>query len=498
MQKVFCLFLCGLLGMGFPQGSLGGEASWMEGVSDVDVAQIIQDITVLSSPDFQGRQAGTEGGRQSAAYVAKRFINIGLMPPESKSHHSNLDSWYQQTVIPVTTIPGKARLEISVSSSQPHALFEDLKPGSDFLPLLDSPSVHMEAPMVFVGYGISDPARGVDEYEGIDVRNRVAMFLRGKPSTYPQWVTHEEKVRVAQQKGAIGFLTATGPILNAYEARRGMGHAPLALYSFPPHARPLPGVWVSGGVAEKIFTSMGESLSTIQAQLNMPGSHQSRTLPVLVGLNWEREDQTGSMVNVLGWLPGQDPVLREETIVLGAHRDHFGHQAGLLFTGADDNASGTAVLLEIARILKTMRSQLKRSVLLISFSGEERGLLGSKHYIKHPTRSLKKTVGMINSDHVGVGNGKLTVGVSLLPKSVGKRAAELVGLQEQVTLYGFFPGGDHVPFKEASIPTIVVVSSGKHTSFHQSHDTTEKIQPEILEAAAKYGLALTLLLSNSP
>jgi len=482
--------------MGVPQWAQGVQFSWEKEFPKADVPQMVQDIKVLSGTEFQGRQAGTEGGRQSAAYVARRFINIGLMSPESTGHHSGLDAWYQKTVIPVSTLPGNAHLEISGSSPQPNSLLENLELGSDFLPVLDSPSVHLEAPLVFVGHGISDPARGVDDYEGVNVQNRVVMFLRGKPSTYPKWVTHEEKVQTAQEKGAMGFLTATGPILNAYEARRGMGHAPVALYSFSPNARPLPGVWISGDVAKNIFSEMGESLSNIQTQLNSRGSNQSKSLPLLVGLNWERVDTIGAMVNVLGSLPGQDPVLGEETIVIGAHRDHFGRQAGLLFAGADDNASGTAVLLEVARILQTMKFQLKRSVLFVSFSGEERGLLGSKHYIEHPARSLNKTVGMINIDHVGVGNGKLTVGVSLLPKSIGKQAAELVGLQDQVNLYGFFPGGDHVPFKEAGIPTIAVVSSGPHPSFHQSSDTPDSIQREVLEIATRYTLGLIWMLAN--
>ena len=191
------------------------------------------------------------------------------------------------------------------------------------------------------------------------------------------------------------------------------------------------------------------------------------------------------------------PVLCEEIILIGAHRDHFGKQAGLLFAGADDNASGTALLLELARIMAKRKADIKRTIVFASFDGEEYGLLGSKLYAQNPTHPLNKIVTMINIDHIGIGNGKLTVGLTRLPKSIGKRASELSGLTEQTNLYGYFPGGDHVPFYEAEIPTATVVSSGKHPHFHQPSDTSDTIRPTILKNATRYALALVWLLTNT-
>ena len=112
---------------------------------------------------------------------------------------------------------------------------------------------------------------------------------------------------------------------------------------------------------------------------------------------------------------------RDETVIIGAHRDHFGWQAGLLFAGADDNASGTALILEVARLFTTTNLKPKRSVLFVSFSGEERGLLGSKLYVRTPSHPLEKTVAMINIDHVGVGNGSLTVGFLTCPNVLPRK-----------------------------------------------------------------------------
>lgn len=237
-------------------------------------------------------------------------------------------------------------------------------------------------------------------------------------------------------------------------------------------------------------------MNNLQQTLNQTLKPQSQELGISATLHWETVNQDGQMLNVLGLIPGQDPTLKHEIVILGAHRDHFGRQAGVLFPGADDNASGTAVMLEVARQLSRSRTHLKRSVLVVSFSGEERDLLGSKLYVNQPIHELKKTVAMINIDHVGIGNGKLTVGVTKLPKSTGQQAADLVGLGDKVELYGFFPGGDHVPFFKAGVPTVTVVSSGTHPAFHQSSDTADTMQPKILETAVRYVLAITWLLAN--
>ncbi len=456
---------------------------------------MMKDIKSLSNVQFEGRQAGTVGGQQSANFVSHRFESLGLIPNGEVEDRGTNRTWVQQQPLSAPKLHGPTVLEFSpFHNGQIQTL---LRPafGTEFLPILDSPSVNITAPVVFVGYGIDNPARGINDYESIDVRNRIVMFLRGKPTTYSQWVTHEEKARTAHQHGAAGFITLTGPILNRYEARRGIGRIPLAMYSSTPDEPPLPGVWIDGAFGERLFALQGPSLKEIQTQLN-EGKNLSQKLGIVSTLQWNNTPTTGKLINVVGMIPGKDPILNQEIILIGAHRDHFGKQAGLLFAGADDNASGTALLLEIARIMAENKSRLKRTIVFVSFDGEERGLLGSKLYINNPSHPLNKIVAMINVDHVGVGNGKLTVGLTRLPKSIGEQAASLANLTDKIKLYGYFPGGDHIPFYEAEVPTATVVSSGKHLAFHQPSDIPETIQAEILENATRYVLTLTWLLAN--
>lgn len=202
--------------------------------------------------------------------------------------------------------------------------------------------------------------------------------------------------------------------------------------------------------------------------------------------------------NVVFVVPGNDQAKREEAIVIGAHRDHFGKQGGLLFAGADDNASGTAVLLEVARILHTIPVKPKRSIVLVSFSGEEQGLLGSKFYVTQPAVPLRSTLAMINVDHAAAGNGRLTIGITGTEKAAAQQAGHAAGLADRIDVFGFFPGGDHVPFKEAGIPTVTVVSGGVHPHFHQPTDTADTANPDILAAAARYVLAMLWQLADAP
>lgn len=463
---------------------------------DIPSDYIIQDIEDLSNPNFQGRQAGTPGGEKSAHFVAKRFKTLGLTPVIQKNNKPSVQKWYQSTPLTATQLLEPALVNLFPTKNQENSTTMSLQIGKDYIPVLDSPAVDLTSPVVFVGYGINDPARGIDDYQNVNVRNRIVLFFRGKPSTYSSWITHQEKIQMAQEKGAAGFLTVTGPLLNRYEARKGLGQTPLAIYSTTPENRPIAGAWLSGTVLDQHLATINESLELLQRQANAKPGKGSRPLPLVAHLSWDTHQIPGVLNNVLGLLPGQDPILRNEIILIGAHRDHFGEQAGLRFPGADDNASGTAVMLEVARCLTEDAKKLKRSILFISFDGEERGLLGSRRYVTNPGVPLDRTMAMINLDHVGVGNGTLTVGVTRLDNSIAQQAATHAGLTKKIKLYGYFPGGDHVPFYEVGVPTITIVSAGVHPHFHQPSDTTKEIDPEIVTMASQYVLALINLLAN--
>ena len=462
-------------------------------LKNVSGTRMLKDVARLSSPEFNGRQAGTTDDLRSGLWVADRYKSLGLQPAigAHKALNPVVREWAMADPLLVTRIQDSPLLELFSGTVPIPARL-----GADYLPILDSSAIKVSAPVIFVGYGISDPEHGVDDYAGVNVQHRVVLMLRGKPDHYSTHVTQADKERVAREKGAEAFLIATGPILSAYETRRGLSGMPMGSYSLSKEDRRLAGAWISTDLAEAILSAKGRSLKDLQALLNREPKSQSHDTGVVTRISWASWQTPAALYNFMALVPGHDPKRREDTIVIGAHRDHFGNQGGLLFPGADDNASGTAVLLEVARALSRM--QPKRSIVFVSFSGEEQGLLGSRFYVRQPVRPLPTTRAMINIDHAGIGNGRLTVGLTGLSKETAMKAGKASGRATTLDLYGYFPGGDHVPFKEAGVPTATVVSGGTHPDFHQPTDTADKVRPEIMESAARFVLALAWQLANAP
>ena len=501
-----------LLGIIFVLLPLGGQAfaqseeahrAWLRTLDSLSSERMLADVRTLSGPAFNGRQTGSEDDLRSAQWVARELISAGLQLP--LIYNSSVTFPFSRTRKGAPL--GIMASMVSTSLIGPDPVFRTgaadqfvmAQLSADYLPIFDSPSADLQGQIVFVGYGIVDPTQGVDDYAGVDVNNRIVLFLRGKPDHYPHPVSHADKVRFARDRGALAYLTATGPILNPYETRRGVTGRPNAFYGQLLPDQALPGAWISTDLAETLLAGSSEGsdadrLRTLQEQLNNAPTTRSRLANQYASLYWKTTIRDGLLTNVVGLIPGTGP----DTIVIGAHRDHFGRPAGLWFPGADDNASGTAVMLEVARALGKTELRPQRTILFVSFSGEERDLLGSRLYTSRPHFPLSSTRAMINIDHAGVGSGRLTVGVTGFEKTTAQEAGQTAGLAEKLDLFGFFPGGDHVPFKEAGIPTVTIVSGGVHPDFHQPTDTGDKVQPAILEVVARFVTALVWKLAYLP
>ena len=501
-RMVLCAASIGVLGLG-PVQVQSSEPAFQTALESLSTERMLADIRTLSAPSLNGRQTGSEDDLRSATWVADQFrnarISLAIVPLDrlntliGPEGGSGLPTGFMSKPHAAVVIAPEPTLRISTMM-----IWETQKLGMDFLPVLDSPSADVQGQIVFVGYGIVDPAHGIDDYAGVDATNRIVLFLRGKPDHYQRPVSHADKIKFARDHGALAYLTTTGPILHPYEIRRGVTGKPSAFYGQLPPDQTIPGAWISTALAEQILAGSGEAkpdrLRLLQEQLNKNSSTRSLITDQYASLRWKTTIQEGMLTNVLGMIPGAGP----ETIIIGAHRDHFGRPAGLFFSGADDNASGTAVMLEVARALAKSGMRPHRTILLVSFSGEENDLLGSRLYASRPIVPLNSTKAMINIDHAGIGNGRLTVGVTGLDKSVALEAGRTAEFTDKLDVFGFFPGGDHVPFKEAGVPTITVVSGGVHPHFHQPTDTADTIDPEILKTVARYVLTLTWQLANEP
>jgi hypothetical protein len=479
----------GGFGRGGQQAGAPSRDDSVRPVAQVSPDRLMNTVRELSK--FDGRQSGTPGGEAAARYIAAQLPEATLQSVPVK---------ILQVSAPVGsgggssgTGPPPAVIKAQIQRGN-HV--KPLENGSDFLPILNGASTHLVAvPVLFVGYGIADQAQGLDEYEGLSAAGKVVLFLRGQPKGYAGRATHTDKARTAQAKGAVACLTVTGPVLSSYEKRRGISQQPMALYE-EETAKPLPGLWITAPTAELLLEPTGMTLESFQHEMDRLPKKRSTETGSKLTLGMEQHQVAGTAPNVLALWPGSDPDLGHQIIILGAHYDHFGIQGGLMFPGADDNASGTAVILEVARLFAQEEIKAKRSILFIAFAGEEQGLVGSRFYVSHPLEPISQTKAMVNVDHAGAGNGRITIGLSGIGKQAAQAAADKIGIGEQIELFGYFPGGDHVPFVEARVPTAAIVSSGAHPNFHRPSDTADMVDPEILASVTRYTLSLLLALAN--
>ena len=209
------LVLLPLRAQGFAQSEEDHRA-WLRSLDSLSSERMLADVRTLSGPAFNGRQTGTSDDASSAKWIAEQFLASGLslaslpVDPTSPLRRGRGDADELMTsVVTVPKIAPDPSLSISTASD---SLTQQL--GTDYLPILDSPSAEVRGPIVFVGYGIVDATQGIDDYAGIGTTNAIVLFLRGTPTHYKGTVSHADKVRLARQKGALGYLTATGPVLS--------------------------------------------------------------------------------------------------------------------------------------------------------------------------------------------------------------------------------------------------------------------------------------------
>ncbi len=289
-----------------PVRAQSSETGLQASLNALSTERMLADIRTLSDPSLNGRLAGSEDDVRSARWVAQELavanlqlppiMNGSLIFPFVNGKHGT-PLGVMASIIPTSTIQPDPELRMGSADQMTVS-----SPGADYLPVFDSPSAHIQSRIIFVGYGIIDPARGIDDYAGVDVANHIVLFLRGKPDQYPKPVSHAGKVRLARDHGALGYLTATGPILNPYDVRRGVTGKPSAFYGQLPPDQAIPGAWISTALAEQILATPSDAdrLRHLQEQLNKDGSAHASQTDQYVSLHWNTTIQEGLLTNVVG------------------------------------------------------------------------------------------------------------------------------------------------------------------------------------------------------
>jgi hypothetical protein len=434
------------------------------GLKSISPSEAYDIVKTLSSPEFAGRLTGHSGYTAAAQWAARKLESWGLRPVNGK------DRYLQPYPSPYTVID-KAEMTVLLPDGKPDPAkgqaYKEMKlvPEKDFLPLLFSASGDRTAETVFAGWGISAPEIGYDDYTGLDVKGKFVICFRGTPDgdrKYQHYDEHRTRMMSARDKGALGII-----------------------YIYEDIASNPNGDWLEGFtpamISEKVMDAVLTEVNSTTADLKKSLTTFKRPLsfPLLTKVRLAVGSQhypQGVGYNVIAYVEGSDPKLRRECIIIGGHLDHCGRHMGLLFPGADDNASGSATVMEAAKAFAL-------------FGGEELGLQGSTWFADHVPGPFDKVVGMLNFDMTGEGDG-LWGAASGEPAGF-RKAIEEAGRSVQI-LRGLgiirsvgVRGSDFAPFFAQGIPAAGFGSNGPHLGYHQTGDTIYRINPDIMADAAK-------------
>lgn len=443
-----------------------------------EAQRYLNDIKALTTPSMEGRGDGTKGLTRAAHLIEHRFKSLGLEPAGTQSYFQ-----------PFTLITG-AKL---TGNNHVQAGKTELKLNQDYVPFSFSSSGAANAPLVFAGYGATATEFRYDDYDGVEVKDKIVVLLRYEPSGFAaksgnngltQHAQLISKAINARDHGAKAVVLINGKLGDGEED---------VLTRFGSVSGPVDSgiilVQVKNAVAEKWFQAAGKSLAEVQQQINSSTKPASFAFPDSLRLSMSVSVETtrATVNNVLAWLPGET----DEYVIVGAHYDHLGRgnfdslapsQIGQLHPGADDNASGTAGVLELARRFAPLKGKLHRGILFAGFAGEELGLLGSAEWVKEPTRPLDKAVAMLNMDMIGrIKDEKVYIG-GVGTGSTFQRVLDEAQAQTKSNFkIEYSPGGysssDHMSFVTKKVPALFFFS-GLHSDYHKPSDTWEKINPD--------------------
>lgn len=442
---------------------------------------------VMASREFSGRLSGDAGYTKAAQWAAGKFKEWGLRPLDQKtgylqpypSPYSVLES--AELVVELPAAAGKELVATRLKAEL----------NKDFLPLVFSDSGELQdTAVVFCGWGICAPEIGYDDYAGIDARDKFILCFRGTPDNkdrrYQVYDEHRSRMHTAKNKGARG-------IVYIYEEMQ-----------INPNGDVIPGftpLMISEAFADQLLKA--DNFTCSQLKKDLLAYKRPLSFPLLARFGYRvksRFDAAGVGYNVVAWVEGSDPGLRREVVVLGAHFDGCGEHLGLLFPGADDNASGSSVVMGAAKAAAMLNVKPKRSLLFVLFGGEEKGLQGSTWFTGHMPGAFDKVAAMFNFDMEGEGDraGAAISAVSEILKAAILRADEKIGILAETRVLNppGVRGSDFAPFFYQGIPCVSFWSNGPHIEYHTIGDTIYRINPDILVDIARLAFRAACLFAN--
>ena len=444
--------------------------------NDPSASRLQQHVSYLASDALDGRRTGTAGANDAARYIAGEFARLGLKPGDSAptARRREVMARYLQQFPYVAGVQLGAGNELKFNETQA------LRVGDDWMPLGFSSNARVSGSLAFVGFGITASENNYDDYAGVNAKDAIAIALQGTPDgdnphgRFGRYEGVRWKAIAARNAGAKALIVVAREddfkkeklATLTYDHEGGEAGFPVAVIS-----------------RKSVDSLLGASTLS---QWEKPQATK-QTLPGQLSLSIAVVRKEVAAYNVVGVLEGSDRLLKNETIVIGAHYDHLGRggagslatRSGEIHHGADDNASGTAGVLELARVFTEQRPRPKRTIVFIAFGGEEEGLLGSNYYVNHPVTPLNNIVAMINMDMIGrMKDSKLVIGGVGTAKEwrdiIAQGTADPARKFELTMNEDGFGPSDHSSFYGKQIP-VLFFWTGTHNDYHKPSDTFDKI-----------------------
>ncbi len=498
--------------------------SFVETLTSITAAELQSELYFLASDEMQGREINTPFNDITALYLAHRFQLMGLQPVQE-------NTYFQPFNLVSSKLDKRNRLKIRYTNS---SLSVNGVLKKDYFPSPLSAKGSVTAPLIFAGYGITAPEDDYDDYRELSASKKIAVIIRHEPRTTnlngplnkllnSNHSENLKKILNAQNHGATGVILVPD-MTNHSKKRKFSRRAKLVwpenssqnIYTLKTWIEQIqiPVLFSSAKFANRLLKSSGKKLDKIQQKIDQqhrPNSFDLLEVKATIETNLTREEI--SVRNTLAYLPGSDPTLKDEVVIISAHFDHVGSHNGKIFNGADDDGSGTAGLLEIAQAYALSSEKPKRSLLFAAWNAEEFGLLGSRYYVQSPIFPLSKTAAVFQMDMIGrneeipdpknprfFGLEKQTaaentnsVNVLGYTRSTDLRnlvtsSNEHIGLELKFryddSSANLLRRSDNWPFLLNGVPALFF-HTGLHPDYHQPTDTPEKINYPKLEKVAR-------------
>lgn len=488
-----------------------------KGMKTIKAGDIQKHQVYLASDELEGRDSGSDGGHKAAIYITEHLAKCGFRPGASDG------GWFQPFGGGGSYGPVDEANYLHFAKDSSWSKYEVYKFNEHVVPFKGSHCGAPKGSVVFAGYGITAAEFEYDDYRGLKVKDAIVLVLDhepqekdatsrwngDKPTKYSDW---SHKIEAAVKAGAAALLIVIDPANHPDE--KIPKHEEIA---WPGDKEPkygIPVVYVSPELGQALAKAAGKDLKAVQAEIDKDAKPRNFRVPRPAKLSVSMKGYPGKGTkNIVAVWPGTDEKLKDEVVVLGAHYDHVGYGrqgsnggSGKIHNGADDNGSGTSTLLDVAEAFKEVK--LKRTVVLLWFDAEEKGLVGSKAWCDSPTVPAASIVFMINLDMVGRNDiKKILVGVEKDPQKTPKYPKVVTLLNEAERRFGIafdmsgaddlIQRSDHWSFMQKGVPA-VFFTGGLHGDYHTDRDDVEKINFPKEELIGKIAFFLAHKMANAP